>query len=639
MRFRGRATVLALVAGLVSAALPTPVQGATPAVLLVGPAGTPGAQFTSIQAAVDAAHQGDWVLVAPGVYHEKGSRNPANPAGVLITRPNIHLRGMNRNTVIVDGTRFSPLAAKGTAPAGSPACSSAASAQDLGPVVNGHPTGYNGIEVRGSMVVNGNLVGHLADGVSIENLSVCNYLTGSSGAGNEIWWNGGDGSGQIGMGALHGDYLTTTSTYFVTANGPAGQYGIFTSNEGGPALIDHSYASNMRDSGFYFGACRDCNLTMQNSRSSANSDGISLTNAGGRLVIRNDEVDHNRAGTTPNAQNNDDWPSPQLGQCPAAVDPLPGAVGCDYFIGNYFHDNNNPNVPGAGLTSVSAIGTAIELVATQHVTVTGNRIENQGSWGVISHDFPDPETGQANCQGGTPIPAVMPTACLWQSLGNRIDHNQFTNVGFFGATANADIANQAQNASTTANPSAPTDPNCFSLNTDTGGTVSQVPPSLQDTSIPNCNEQGSQATSGELTDALLCATGSAGLFAKGAPPDAFCPPQDKALYPTHDGVCGTSASPGVLTPAGDTTNGVWLLPARVSLRQTTMPNPCAGVPANAYCTIASPSPAVSPVVTGTGTALPPTSGGGLPLLPALLFAAAGALGLREVVRGRGSRQA
>src|SRR5436305_12901141 len=65
-------------------------------------------QYRSIQAAVNAAKPGDWILVAPGDYKTKSftapSGKPDHPAGVLITKPHIRLRGMNRNGVIVDGT-------------------------------------------------------------------------------------------------------------------------------------------------------------------------------------------------------------------------------------------------------------------------------------------------------------------------------------------------------------------------------------------------------------------------------------------------------------------------------------------------------------------------------------------------------
>ena len=131
-------------------------------------------QYTTISDAVAAAKTGDWILVAPGDYHERGdygSPETEAGAGVNITTPGIHLRGMDRNTVVIDGTK-----------PGSPQCSSAAGDQDLGP--SGH--GRNGIQVS------------KADGVTIDNLTVCNFLTGDGGGGNEIWWNGGDGSGTTG---------------------------------------------------------------------------------------------------------------------------------------------------------------------------------------------------------------------------------------------------------------------------------------------------------------------------------------------------------------------------------------------------------------------------------------------------------
>src|SRR2546422_6721360 len=123
-----------------------------------------GTQLTTISQAIRRARPGDWVLVWPGVYHEKGS----NEAGVLITTPNIHLRGLDRNLVIVDGSN-------GTA---ARPCPSDKALQDF--------TARNGIEA------------FKVDGVSIESLTVCNYLANGEG-GNEIWWNGGHGRGTIRM--------------------------------------------------------------------------------------------------------------------------------------------------------------------------------------------------------------------------------------------------------------------------------------------------------------------------------------------------------------------------------------------------------------------------------------------------------
>ena len=73
--------------------------------------------------------------------------------------------------------------------------------------------------------------------------------------GNQIWWNGGDGSGHIGMGAWYGNYLSATTTFY-RADKPQASYGEFASNARGPGRLAHSYASNMNDAGVYIGACQ-----------------------------------------------------------------------------------------------------------------------------------------------------------------------------------------------------------------------------------------------------------------------------------------------------------------------------------------------------------------------------------------------
>ena len=86
--------VCVLVAGGVCVARATPPAPA--AVLRVGSyQGIPG-QYSSIQAAVDAARPGDWVLIGLGDYHETGNRVPPGAVGddtagaaVLVTTPGI----------------------------------------------------------------------------------------------------------------------------------------------------------------------------------------------------------------------------------------------------------------------------------------------------------------------------------------------------------------------------------------------------------------------------------------------------------------------------------------------------------------------------------------------------------------------
>ena len=113
-------------------------------VLLVGTYHGKAGQFTTIQAAVNAAQPGDWILVGPGDYHENadetgpyGNPDVGDMGGVYISKSGITLRGMNRNTVIVDGTK------KGSSP-----CSSKPSAQNYGRLgKNSVPVGRNGILV------------------------------------------------------------------------------------------------------------------------------------------------------------------------------------------------------------------------------------------------------------------------------------------------------------------------------------------------------------------------------------------------------------------------------------------------------------------------------------------------------------
>src|SRR5207248_1900000 len=153
----------------------------------------------------------------------------ASGAAVLIKKDDLHIRGMNRNRVIVDGTK-----------PGARPCSSRPRDQSFGPRgKGGKHVGRNGI------------VAQRASGVSIDNLTACNFL----GEGNQIFWNGGDGTGKIGMGSWSGSYLSATTTYY-NAKRPQATYGEFASNASGPGKLSYSYASNMNDSGAYVGACR-----------------------------------------------------------------------------------------------------------------------------------------------------------------------------------------------------------------------------------------------------------------------------------------------------------------------------------------------------------------------------------------------
>jgi len=507
MRWSWRA--LGMIGGLgLAASVLAPASAApTPArALLVGSyRGIPG-RYRTIQAAVAVARPGDTILVGPGVYHEA----TAAEDGVLITTPGVRLRGMDRNGVIVDGTL----------PTSRQPCSNDAAAQTPA------PEGRNGIEVK-------------ADGVYVENLTVCNFLSSPGGeGGNEIWWNGGDGSGKIGMTTYWGNYLTATSSFFAGPDGPMAQYGIFVSNAGGPGSLKQSYASNMGDSAFYVGACPDCNAVLDGVHAEHSALGYSGTNSGGHLIIQNSEWDDNKAGIVPNSLNNDDAPPPQDGACPNAGTGPTGSHSCTVIEHNYVHDNNDPNVPGSGIAGSAPVGTGIEVAGGRNNTVLGNRVEHQGSWGIVLHDFPDTETPPpiSNCEGGTAdVPGVV---CYFPAFGNEVATNALAGNGFFGNPTNSDLA-----AATMAH-----DPgNCFHGNTDPAGVTSD-PPQIQ-VVMGTCGAPNAGDTT-VLAAELVCASSVLGT----------CPDLPGAHYPRTTTVTMPTAPP-----------------------QPTMPNPCNGVPSNPWC--------------------------------------------------------
>ncbi len=494
-------------------------SAASASVLRVGTYHGIAGQFHSIQAAVTAARPGDWILVAPGDYHEQGVKGAREPAGVLVETARLHIRGMNRNAVIVDGTK-----------PGARACSSRRRDQEV------PRDGRNGIEV------------FKASGVYIENLTVCNFLFTENGdEGNEIWWNGGDGSGKIGLGSWWGNYLTATSTYSNGVRPPYGAYGIYVSNSRGPGSIDHSYGSNMGDSSYYVGACPNCNAVINHAHAQDSALGYSGTNSGGNLIIENSQFDHNKDGPVINSLNNDDAPSPQNGHCPGPnTGPLGNGI-CAIWRHNLIEDNNNPNVPGSGfahsLAGEIVAGIGVVFAGASYTELLDNRIVDNDAWGVLVADFADGETPPpvAHCQGGTyvvPPPAPSPL-CYYQSFGDVVADNSFAHNGSFGNPTNGDIGLNTEGH----NPG-----NCFAGNTDPDG-LSSEPANIQSFPFNPCGEMNGSIDP-TATAQLRCAL-------KIVP----CPP-------------GTNDP----QPASKFT-------LKMAPRQPTMPNPCAGVPGNPWCPV------------------------------------------------------
>jgi hypothetical protein len=300
--------------------------------------------FHTIQSAVDATTHGDYVLVEPGVYDE----------AVKVEKPHSHIwiRGMNRNGVIVDGQH----------------------------------KGGNGIEI------------YKDNDVWVENLTVRNFeLTESCGdeeCGNEIWWNGGSGSGKIGAHGWFGRYLTAYDT------GMNGGYGIFTNDETEGSWED-IYSSGMDDSGIYLGACRECKARISKAVMEDDAVGYSGSNSGGNLIIEDSVFRGNRAGIVPNSENPGDPPPPSNGAC----DPVkPYKAGhrklptfestdiqhCTIYRDNLVEDNNNLTAPTNSSTAIAPWGVGVEFPGVYGDAVEGNTIKGNVNDGFLGFEYPNP---------------------------------------------------------------------------------------------------------------------------------------------------------------------------------------------------------------------------------------------------------
>jgi hypothetical protein len=512
------AAVAALVLGLASTAAAR--------VLRVGTYHGIQGHYSSIQAAVNAAKPGDWILIGPGDYKTTSSRAPRGgatfPAGILITKPRIYLRGMNRNTVIVDGTK-----------SGS-ACSRAKGAQNFGTKHGKESTGLNGIMVW------------KADDVWVQNLTVCNFLGGSGGdgqTGNEIWWNGGAGSGKVGGWGFFGSYLNATSTFY-NSEATAAKYGIFSSNWSG-GTWDQTYASNFNDSGYYIGACKQiCDQVVDHAHGEFSALGYSGSNSGGSLVVENSEFDNNEDGFDTNSQNGDN-PPPQDGACPNnGISPITHTHSCWVFMHNYVHDNNNPNVAAAGSAAAGPVGTGMSVSGGRDDTIMDNTFVNNNAWGVI---FVPYLNSGAPCTGGT-MNILGAGSCLFDGWGDALISNTFGPNGAYGHPSNGDLG---QVNFESGHPT-----NCYGTNTATAGSTLSTDLVLLQTTHPSCD--GSPATMGSSNQSFLT--------------EVLCDSQVE-LSPGVPAVCPNGQYPR--------RTRVIMHPLPSHLR--TMPDPCAGVPANPWC--------------------------------------------------------
>ena len=378
----------------------------------IGPIPKNTAYFKTIQDAVNNATKGSWVLIEPGTYDEEVKVEPQNSG--------IWIRGMNRNTVLLDGKgecKYSP-------------CN----------------RGSNGIEIN------------KASDVYVENLTVANYeRTSLNGpGGNEIWWNGGEGSKKIGASGWYGRYLTAYDT------GENGGYGIFTNNEI-KGSWEKIYASGFNDSGMYLGACQECKALITEATMENNALGYSGSNSGGKLVIEKSNFVRNTDGIAPNSENPGDPPPPQDGECKREnieePNPTPTIKNtkvkrCTVFRDNVIKENYNLSVPANESAAAAPWGAGVEYPGTYADLLEGNEIVGNPTDGVLAFEYPNPFE-----------PPEFKNTIFFQLSGNKIANNTFLGNGYAGGKFAGDVmmAGGLFGSQTSTN-------NCLSGNTFTAAT-------------------------------------------------------------------------------------------------------------------------------------------------------------------------
>jgi len=242
----------------------------------------------------------------------------------------------------------------------------------------------NGVRLDGSGLSGSGIHVNGVNQTWVQNMSAEHYKAGSA---NGFYWTGVDG--------YWGTHLTAYDN---------GDYGVYaydsTSTGKTPSAFAFVYGSWNADSGIYVGGCRDCNAVVTNSRAEKNAIGYSGTNAGGELYLINSEWDHNGSGLVPNTLQSEPDP-PQQGV---------------NIVGNYIHDNNDHDVPGAGITAIAPVGMGIDIAGGWDNIIRGNLIKNQMHSGVLMHWLFTPP------------------------YNNQVVYNTFVHTAYAGTPGDADVA-------------------------------------------------------------------------------------------------------------------------------------------------------------------------------------------------------
>lgn len=197
----------------------------------------------TIGQAVELVAEGGMVLIEPGVYREQ----------VVVDRPNITIRGLDRNETVIDG--------EGRRPFGIVATADGVTIQNL----TVHSTTFYGVLVTGMHSDDGSPTAHGGDGYT----------------------------------ALDPEKFPPLQRFLidhVTAYNN-GLYGIY-AFDAQHGVISNSYASGSADSGFYVGQCRDCDILVQGNVAERNAIGFENANASDSVTLVGNRFSGNRIGMT-----------------------------------------------------------------------------------------------------------------------------------------------------------------------------------------------------------------------------------------------------------------------------------------------------------------------------------------------------
>ena len=243
----------------------------------------------SIQGAIDLAQPGDLILVDPGVYTEE----------ITITTSDLVIRGRDRNTVFIDG-------------------------------VHGLNTG----------------VSVSADGVSIENLTVRNYLVDAITVGLE--------GTPIPINRFRALHVTTSNT---------GENGIALRNVTN-AEVRQGWVSGHGASGVLVEDCSQCNTLITTTLAQFSARGFSVVGAADGVAIFSSTSQNNRVGIV--VENSPNQPSSGV-----------------LIAANLVLNNGFASTPSLDPTNDRSFGVGIHVGGTVSTQVIANRIRANTRTGIL----------------------------------------------------------------------------------------------------------------------------------------------------------------------------------------------------------------------------------------------------------------